>query len=173
MGKESTLILHAGYIGFYMLFVYDLFRIFRGIVRHKGWMVALEDYFYCAYFFVTVFLFLNREGNGTLRWFAVAGALVGMILYKKLLGRRLVGFGISVLTHVKIFILKLVEPPIKTTVKITRNIFRRIKRGVNKRLTILRKILKMSLGAGRKKKQRDRKEDHGKKKGGIPKESTE
>ena len=72
MGKESTLILHAGYIGFYMLFVYDLFRIFRGIVRHKGWIVALEDYFYCAYFFVTVFLFLNREGNGTLRWFAVS-----------------------------------------------------------------------------------------------------
>ncbi len=165
-------ILHAGYIGVYVTFLYDLIRIFRRVIPHKGWLVSLEDLGFWAYLFVAVFLFLNKEGNGTLRWFAVAGVLAGMILYKKLLGRHLVSYGTRILTRIRNVILKIMTPPIKAATGGMRTVARRTKRGIKQRLTIFLKMLRMNLGVGRRT-QGHRGENHGKKKGGIPKESTE
>lgn len=83
MASENEFLLHALLMGIFITFVYDILRILRRVIPHKGFMVSLEDlgfWFYCG---EKVFLMMYHESDGNLRWFAVIGALVGMILYKK------------------------------------------------------------------------------------------
>ena len=86
MAGENQFLLHSLMMGAFILFVYDILRVIRRVIPHGWFWVAVEDlvfWFYCG---AEVFLLMYHESNGTLRWFAVTGALVGMFLYKKLFG---------------------------------------------------------------------------------------
>lgn len=83
MVSENTFLLHSVLMGIFITFVYDLLRIFRRVVPHTFAVVSLEDLVFWVYCGAEVFLLMYRESNGTLRWFAVLGALAGMFFYKK------------------------------------------------------------------------------------------
>lgn len=85
MSGDSVFLLHALFTGVLITFVYDGFIILRRVIPHKSFVESLEDLIFWIFCAIYVFLWLYRESNGTLRWFAVAGALAGMILYKKTL----------------------------------------------------------------------------------------
>ena len=70
--------------------LYDCFRIVRRVVRHSNFWISVEDLLYWLAVSVGVFVILYYENNGVLRWFAVLGAAVGMIVYKGVLGHFLV-----------------------------------------------------------------------------------
>lgn len=100
MAEESIFLLHALWIGVLITLVYDGLIIFRGAVPHNSFGIALEDmgfWFFCA---IYVFAWLHRESSGTLRWYAVAGALLGMWIYKKTLSKVLVKLGTRILQKV-------------------------------------------------------------------------
>lgn len=100
MAEESIFLLHALWIGVLITLVYDGLIIFRGAVPHNSFGIALEDmgfWFFCA---IYVFVWLHRESSGTLRWYAVAGALLGMWIYKKTLSKVLVKLGTRILQKV-------------------------------------------------------------------------
>ena len=83
MSEENVFLLYAFASGIFITFIYDILRILRRVVPHKGLVVSLEDlafWFFCA---IHIFQLMHRESNGSLRWFAVMGALAGMLLYKK------------------------------------------------------------------------------------------
>ena len=84
MASENEFLLHALLMGIFITFVYDILRIFRRVVPHKGFFVSLEDLVFWIYCAAEVFLMMYHESDGNLRWFAVIGAMVGMLLYKKL-----------------------------------------------------------------------------------------
>lgn len=84
MENENVFLLYALIMGIFITFVYDILRIFRRIVPHGGLLVSLEDIGFWIYCAAKVFLLMYHESNGTLRWFAVLGALAGMSAYKKL-----------------------------------------------------------------------------------------
>lgn len=90
MADENLFLLHAFLLGIFITFVYDLLRILRRVIRHCSLAVSLEDLGFWGFCAVEVFLLMYREGNGTLRWFAVAGALLGMLLYHKTVSGLLV-----------------------------------------------------------------------------------
>ncbi len=166
MGSENTFILHAMYIGFYITFVYDLLRIFRRVIPHKAIFVSIEDLLFWVYCSITVFLLLYREGNGTLRWFAVAGALVGMLLYKKLFSGLLVNYLSKFLQKLLLIVKKITSPVVAGASNVSRKGARMVIRTTKRRLTIGKKLLRMNL------RTRERK-TNGKKKSGIPKKATE
>ena len=66
--------------------------------------ISLEDFLFWAACAVAVFYMLYEENNGILRWFAVFGAALGMLLYKKIIGVRFVKL-ISVLIQKEIHII--------------------------------------------------------------------
>ena len=74
--------LHAFLMGVFITFVYDILRIFRRVIPHAGFFVSLEDIVFWIYCGTEVFLLMYHEGDGSLRWFAIVGALAGMLLYK-------------------------------------------------------------------------------------------
>ena len=83
MASENEFLFHALLMGIFITFVYDILRILRRVIPHKGFMVSLEDLAFWIYCAEKVFLMMYHESDGNLRWFAVIGALAGMILYKK------------------------------------------------------------------------------------------
>ena len=85
MASENEFLLHALLMGIFITFVYDILRILRRVIPHRAFVVSIEDrgcWLYCA---EKVCLMMYHESDGNLRWFAVMGALAGMVLYKKLI----------------------------------------------------------------------------------------
>lgn len=78
------------FMGIVITFVYDFILIGRRIVRHNHFFISLEDFIFWAACAIAVFYMLYEENNGVLRWFAVMGAAVGMLLYKRTIGSRFV-----------------------------------------------------------------------------------
>ena len=92
MAGENEFLLHALLMGIFITFIYDLLRIFRKVVPHRGFFVSAEDLFFWIYCSGEVFLLMYHESDGTMRWFAVLGALGGMVLYRKLVSPFLVKY---------------------------------------------------------------------------------
>jgi len=92
MENENMFLLYALLMGIFITFVYDILRIFRRVIPHKNCLVSLEDLGFCIYCAIKVFVLMYRESNGTLRWFAILGALVGMLIYKKLVSTPFVTY---------------------------------------------------------------------------------
>ena len=80
-------LLHSVLLGIYLTFIYDNLRVFRRVIPHNLFFVSLEDIGYWIYLSGEVFLLMYHESNGMLRWFAVGGALAGIVVYRLLLGR--------------------------------------------------------------------------------------
>lgn len=80
--KEVLLLVHSCLLGVVLTFIYDGIIILRKLVRHSDIFISLEDLLFWMVCAVSVFYMLYEENNGILRWFAVAGAGVGMLLYK-------------------------------------------------------------------------------------------
>lgn len=81
--SENLFLLYSLGMGIFVTFLYDILRIWRRVHRHGGFLVSLEDLLFWAFCAIAVFYLMHAESNGTMRWFAILGALVGMFLYKK------------------------------------------------------------------------------------------
>jgi hypothetical protein len=107
MVDENVFLAHAFFIGIYITFVYDLLRILRRVVPHSSFWVSVEDLAFWVYCAGKVFLLMHHESDGTLRWFAVLGALVGMLLYRKTVGALFVKYMSLALIKVRDFCIKI------------------------------------------------------------------
>lgn len=92
MSRDTIFLLQAFAMGGLITFVYDWLRVLRRVVPHRQWVVSLEDFSFWVFCAVYVFLWMYRVSNGSMRWFAVAGALFGMYLYKRLVSRLFVKY---------------------------------------------------------------------------------
>ncbi len=88
--SENVFLLYSFGMGVFITLVYDIFRIFRRVCPHKQFVSSLEDILFWIFCALSVFYLMHTQSNGTLRWFAVLGALVGMILYKRTLSNLFV-----------------------------------------------------------------------------------
>ncbi|MDE6016045.1 MAG: spore cortex biosynthesis protein YabQ [Acetatifactor sp.] len=163
MLNENEFMLHAFCMGIYITFVYDILRILRRVFPHGGFFVSLEDICFWIYCAVKVFLLMYHESNGTLRWFAVFGAIAGMVLYMKLaspffvkyvslLLQKIVGIIGKIirflLRPVRYLLRRMRERAVRAARRraVKRQKNRELRRGIlKKKLTFLRKVLKMDL----------------------------
>lgn len=75
-------------LGILLMFVYDILRIFRQVIRHGTTWVALEDLSYWVMVAFVSFSMLYKKNDGLIRGFAIAGILLGMLLYNQLISRH-------------------------------------------------------------------------------------
>lgn len=87
MSKDTIFLLQAVSVGAAITFLYDWLRTLRKVIPHKQFAISLEDLLFWIFCGIQVFLWMYRVTNGGMRWFAVAGAVAGMWLYKKLFSR--------------------------------------------------------------------------------------
>ena len=153
--SENIFLLYSFGMGVLITAVYDIFRIFRRVCPHKQFVVSLEDILFWIFCALSVFYLMHTQSNGTLRWFAVLGALAGMFLYKKTLSNLLVkwaSLGLSKVWGVCRKILHVCFTPFRFLAKKACKAGRKVKVGGNrfkghlkKRLTAFVKLLKIAL----------------------------
>lgn len=143
------------FMGIVITFVYDFILIGRQVVRHSLFAISLEDLVFWLACAVSVFYMLYEENNGVLRWFAVAAAAVGMLLYKRIIGKKFVRI-ISAILLKEIHILRKMAGflfrPFKWLMKRIKAFFhlfhrkeKRLYKYVKKKLTGFGKALKIIL----------------------------
>lgn len=73
--------LHSSLLGVFIVFLYDIIRIFRKVIKHTMFLIAAEDFVYWIACSILIFLMMYRENDGVIRWFSVAGVVFGMLVY--------------------------------------------------------------------------------------------
>ena len=150
--QENMFLLYSVIMGVYITFLYDLLRIGRRVIAHNGFWVSVEDLAFWIYCAMKVFYLMHAESDGTLRWFAILGALLGMFLYKKTISPffvKWVSFGLQSVLH---FIAKPFQFVAKQMKKILRKVTiparRKMQAGRERfknKLTSQWKLLKISI----------------------------
>ena len=90
--RDNYFLLYSLILGVCVTILYDILRIFRRVIKHKDALVSIEDLLYWIVVAISVFYVMHTESNGTLRWFAILGAAIGMGIYKKTLSTPFVNF---------------------------------------------------------------------------------
>lgn len=153
--QEIDFLWHAFLLGALITFGYDWIRIARRVIPHNLFFISLEDLIFWIVCSVRIFLMLYEENNGTLRWFAVIGAMIGMFLYKLCIGRFLVKYVSCLLNKMIGMLEKLLHfmgIPLKRIAVKGRSVSRKIrhwfilgKKIWKNRLTALKKMVKIIL----------------------------
>lgn len=71
-------------VGIVLMMIYDIFRLFRLLVRHSAWMIGVEDVIYWVFASFTVFGLFYLENDGALRFYMIGAVIFGMILYDRI-----------------------------------------------------------------------------------------
>lgn len=152
MANEYRFLLHALLMGIFITFVYDIIRIFRRLIPHNSFFVSLEDLAFWGYCGGIGFLLMYHESNGELRWFAVLGAIAGMLLYRRLISPPFVKYVSLVLSKVLEGVRKVLGWLLLPFKRLSRRagrgvrtIGRRLRRAVKMRLTYFLRMLKIGL----------------------------
>lgn len=124
---EGGLLLISFLFGIGLMMLYDVFRIFRHIVKHGTILLAIEDAVYWILCAIGIFAMLYQENDGLLRWFVLGGVSVGMLLENSLLSPWIICFFVKI---------------IRAWLKIGRKITGVVEKPAKKLLLFLRKELK-------------------------------
>jgi len=104
-----------------MAFIYDIFRIFRKLVKHTAFFVYLEDVIYWIIVSFAMFYFMLSQNYGEIRIFTIIGAAIGAVLYLAILSPTVMKVSIIVidfLIHVITAAIGIILAPIKLSIKI-------------------------------------------------------
>lgn len=111
--EESRFFLYSILTGAFIAGLYDLIRILRRVLKHNQFFVALEDFVFWLEALFILFLMLYDMNYGVLRWFSIAGATLGMIVYKKIFGEHLVEFMSTILNWALDVVIRLILAALK------------------------------------------------------------
>ena len=164
IAEEGAFWLSSVLLGIAIAFVYDCMRVFRRVVVHGTVMISQEDLFYWVFVSSRFFFLLYPENEGTVRWFAIAGAFLGMLLFEKTAGPIFVRYVSAALLWIKGVATKAMRVFLIPFRRMKSAAGRRaasgkrcLKRGfrlAKKRLTVWGRVAKMVLCGRRKRRQR-------------------
>ena len=110
--------------GAILLATYDILRIFRRIVTHDSFFIAVEDMVFWVIASLFIFAMIYHENNGTIRGFSIMGMLLGSIVYHYSISDLIVAWVVK-LIHILL-------RPLTILLQWIRNILRRLKAATGK-----------------------------------------
>jgi Spore cortex protein YabQ (Spore_YabQ). len=134
--------------GIILLLIYDVLRIFRGIVKHHALGVALEDIIFWCVSGLMIFVMMYQQNNGTIRGFSIVAMVIGMTIYHYSVSDFLVRNIIRLLHAVFGGINKTIKVtfgPFAKLVSFLRKIIKKIKKYVAKQLKKTAKTVKIGI----------------------------
>ena len=90
--SEAHFYLSSFLWGMALVAIYDVFRIFRRIVRHKKLLMAIEDFIFWMVAACLVFRMIYQYNNGIIRFPGMVILFAGMILYHYAISNPFVHF---------------------------------------------------------------------------------
>lgn len=119
-GQASLFVLTVG-VGFFIGFVYDVFRIIRKTFKHGNWLTQLEDIIYWLLVSFVMFYFMLNKNYGEIRLFSILGAMIGMLLYFLTISAWIIKISVAVISFIKRVLtttLKLILFPFKIILRL-------------------------------------------------------
>ena len=141
IGNEALFFGISVLCGMGLVFVYDLFRIFRRLMPHGNIWIGMEDVCYWVFCTVAVFLLLYRGNDGMMRTFCFLGIGMGGAIYAFLFSRFVVKICVGILGS----ILKLLGKILGVIGKPFTAIGKKILNFLGKQLKKLYKAIKIGL----------------------------
>ncbi len=153
--QELTFFTHSVLMGVVITFAYDWIRVLRRLFKHGTVLISVEDLLFWFVCGIGVFYMLYKENDGTLRWFAVLGATIGMFFYKMIVRDTFTNIMSTIIHKIMWFVfhvIQIVLKPLKrliyaekTFVLFTGKKLKKCKNFVKKRLTVFIKTIRMVL----------------------------
>lgn len=153
--EELTFFFHSCLAGMGITFLYDGVLIWRKLIAHNNFWISIEDFFFWVFCAIGSFCLLIEENNGTLRWFAILGAAIGMAAYKKSVSSFYINIMSTIFGFCLRWIQKITRCCVKPLYKGANVVFFALKRGLyrekkykkclKKKLTVFIKLLKITL----------------------------
>ena len=153
--QEAVFFLHSILMGLVITFAYDWVLIFRKLFTHGRFFMSVEDFVYWFACGIGVFYMLYRENNGILRWFAVVGAALGMLIYKAIIKNRFVNIVSKCIHKIMWFVFRVIQVVLKplkclffAARRCVRFVWRKLKKVklfIKKRLTACMKTIRIVL----------------------------
>lgn len=153
--QELTFFTHSVLMGLVITFIYDWIRVLRRLFKHGTVLMSVEDLLFWLACGIGVFYMLYRENDGTLRWFAILGAALGMFFYKLVVRDTFTNVMSTCIHKIMWFIFRLLQivlKPLKslyftgkTFVLYIGKKLKKCKEFIKKRLTGLLKTIRMVL----------------------------
>ncbi|NBH82451.1 hypothetical protein D7X88_05180 [bacterium C-53] len=84
--EQLQILFHFFLLGIVITLVYDVLRLLRYLIPHNHAVIAGEDLIFWIVTGFVVFDMFLRESNGSIRFFSIGGAVLGMLLKNKLTG---------------------------------------------------------------------------------------
>ncbi len=147
--EEGWFLLYSVLLGIGITFVYDCLRICRRVVAHGIVWISLEDLLYWVFVSFCIFDLLYYENDGAFRWFAILGAALGMVLFKKTISPVLVTFVSNLLLRIRKQLEKGIAFVRRPVCRIGRRAAKRT-RGLCRKAAQFLRILKKRLTVGAK-----------------------
>lgn len=91
VAQQVWLFLYSCLLGAALGLLYDVFRILRLAFPAPAPLVLAQDLLYFALCAVATFLFVMAQNYGQLRWFILAGELIGWVVYYLTIGVMVLG----------------------------------------------------------------------------------
>ena len=152
---EVVFLFHSFLLGIVITFVYDGFLILRRLIPHNLLLISLEDMIFWIACAIGVFYMLYEENNGILRCFAVFGATLGMLAYKKSISPLFIDIMSTIIKrvcHILYYILQFLLRPVRflgqkmcCILRVSGRKGRKAGKYVKKKLTRVFKLLKITL----------------------------
>lgn len=153
--------------GAIVLLAYDGLRIFRRLIKHNGFFLAVEDLLFWVITSVFIFAMIYQVNNGVIRGFSVMGMAIGMVLYHYILSDIIVSL-ITKLIFTLLRPLRFILKKIKQFLHFLMGRGRKIAGFFITRLKKLHKSVRIALNRKRQKrneKKKKRREQKAQKKG--------
>ena len=100
MPAQAWLFLSTVLVGAAIGLFYDIFRIFRKILRHPTAFVQLEDLFFWLVVTAAVFYFMLHRNYGEIRPFTIIGIIVGATLYFATISQWIIKVFVAIINYV-------------------------------------------------------------------------
>lgn len=139
--EESRFLLYCFLSGVVITIVYDGFRIFRRVCRHGIVWITLEDIVFWIAAGIFLFYMLYKTNNGVIRWFSVAGAGLGMLMYKYTIGEHIVEIMSTIIKKIQDMVSKCLNFIFRPLKRFIKRMFGKIRRLLKKMKKVLKKKL--------------------------------
>jgi spore cortex biosynthesis protein YabQ len=87
---QAYVFLATFYGGIIIGFIYDLYKIYRSLLKPRKIIAVLQDLFFWCVVTIIALAVLLYSNNGELRWYIFMGFVLGAVMYNILLSRVVV-----------------------------------------------------------------------------------
>lgn len=146
--REANFFLISILSGCFMILVYDVLRVFRRLVKHGMIWIAFEDMLYWIGCALLVFAMLYQKNNGLIRWFAIGGIAIGMLLYNHFISSwavRGIVWILRKIIHMLTYPLRLAKKSVQKPLGFCKHKILKLLRKARKLLKKIGKTVKMGL----------------------------